>query len=140
MNFSRDEKKILLKAARDSITSLFVDKDIEEPDYEKHPDLKLKAGAFVTLKEYEELRGCIGYVISDSPLFQTVCYAAKSAAINDPRFYPLQKEELDNIEIEISVLSPPFKMNSYDDIIVGTHGLILEEKACYFRRFQRNII
>ena len=127
MNFSRDEKKILLQAARDSITSLFVDKEVEEPDCEKHPDLKIKAGAFVTLKEYEELRGCIGYVISDSPLFKTVCNAAKSAAVNDPRFYPLQKEELINIKIEISVLSPPFKMDSYDDIVLGAHGLILED-------------
>jgi AmmeMemoRadiSam system protein A len=60
-------------------------------------------------------------------LFETVCEAAKSAALYDPRFYPLQEEELNKIEIEISVLSPPFVMNSYDDIVVGTHGLILED-------------
>jgi AmmeMemoRadiSam system protein A len=127
MNLGREEKEILLLAARDSISSLFVEKEIKEPDYNKFPDLKLKAGAFVTLKENDELRGCIGYVISDSPLFRTVCNAARSAAIHDPRFYPLQAEELNNIEIEISVLSPPFKMNSYDDIIIGKHGLILED-------------
>jgi AmmeMemoRadiSam system protein A len=127
MNFSREEKEILLQAARDSISSLFVEKEIGEPDYLKHPNLKLKAGAFVTLKEFEELRGCIGYVISDLPLFKTVCNAARSAAVQDPRFYPLREDELNKIEIEISVLSPPFKMNNYDDIILGTHGLILED-------------
>lgn len=127
MNFSRKEKEILLQAARDSISSLFVDKEVVEPDYQKYPDLKLKAGAFVTLKEFEELRGCIGYVISELPLFKTVCNAARSAAIHDPRFYPLKEDELNKIEIEISVLSPPFKMNNYDDIILGTHGLILED-------------
>ena len=127
MNFSRKEKEILLQAARDSISSLFVDKEVVEPDYQKYPDLKWKAGAFVTLKEFEELRGCIGYVISELPLFKTVCNAARSAAIHDPRFYPLKEDELNKIEIEISVLSPPFKMNNYDDIILGTHGLILED-------------
>ena len=127
MNFSRKEKEILLQAARDSISSLFVDNEVVEPDYQKYPDLKLKAGAFVTLKEFEELRGCIGYVISELPLFKTVCNAARSAAIHDPRFYPLKEDELNKIEIEISVLSPPFKMNNYDDIILGTHGLILED-------------
>jgi uncharacterized protein len=127
MELSRDEMQILLKAARDSITSLFVDKEIQTPDYEKYPNLKLKAGAFVTLKEHEDLRGCIGYIISQEPLFYIVCEAAQSAAIRDPRFHPLQRGEIDKIEIEISVLSPPFKMNSYDDIVIGKHGLILDD-------------
>ncbi|MCX6151973.1 MAG: AmmeMemoRadiSam system protein A [Ignavibacteriales bacterium] len=127
MEISSTEKEILLKAARNAITSLFIKTEIPKPDFKEHPILQLKAGAFVTLMEYDELRGCIGYIISDDKLFDTVCKAAISAAKRDPRFFPLQETELEQVEIEISVLSPPFKMESYGEIIVGTHGLILED-------------
>lgn len=129
MELSKEEKRILLKAARDSIESLFTSKEVEEPDYEKYPSLKKKAGAFVTLNLDKQLRGCIGYIIGFQPLFNTVCDAAISAAKHDPRFMPVNKDELDFIDIEISVLSEPFPMNSYDDIILGKHGLILEEEG-----------
>ncbi len=127
MELTVKEKEILLKTARLSIEEIFNHKPVQQPDYFTFPNLALKAGAFVTLKIDEELRGCIGYIISDNKLFDTVVDAAKSAAIRDPRFYPLSKEELNKIEIEISVLSPPFKMNSYDEIELGKHGLIVEE-------------
>lgn len=129
MELSLEEKKILLKAARTAINSIFTGEEIPKPDYEKYPSLKSHSGAFVTLTEFGRLRGCIGYIISDKPLYETVCDAAVSAALNDPRFPPVRQSELDNIEIEISVLSEPFQLNSYDEIIVGKHGLILEEKG-----------
>lgn len=129
MELSLEEKKILLKAARMAINSIFTGEEIPKPDYEKYPSLKSHSGAFVTLTEFGRLRGCIGYIISDKPLYETVCDAAVSAALNDPRFPPVRQSELDNIEIEISVLSEPFQLNSYDEIIVGKHGLILEEKG-----------
>lgn len=127
MNISDEEKEILLKAARQSISSLFDGKEPEQPDYEKFPSLKEKHGAFVTLTENHQLRGCIGYLIGREPLFDTVCSAAIHAAVNDPRFSPLKKSELDLIRIEISILSEFVPIKSYDEIIIGKHGLYLDE-------------
>lgn len=127
MELTEEEKKILLAAARNSIRSLFADVEIKEPDYEKYPVLKIHAGAFVTLTEFGKLRGCIGYILSERPLFETVCEAAINSAENDPRFQAVLESELKNITIEISILSPPFPLNNYDEIEIGKHGLILEE-------------
>lgn len=129
MEPSLEEKTILLDAARNSIKSFFTGQQIEEPDYNKHPLFKSRSGAFVTLTVKERLRGCIGYIISDQPLFETVCEAALHAARSDPRFSPVNQEELAKIEIEISILSEPFPLKSYDEIEIGKHGLILEEKG-----------
>lgn len=127
MELTGPEKRILLSAARESIKSIFEDTSVQSPNYNMHPDLKLNAGAFVTLRINSELKGCIGYIISKTPLFETVCEAAKQAAFNDPRFFPLEEEELPKVNIEISVLSIPVPINSYEEIIIGKHGLILEE-------------
>lgn len=127
MELTKEEKRILLIAARESIRSLFTEGNCPKIDYEKYPVFKSKAGAFVTLTLDGQLRGCIGYIIGYGPLFETVCDAAIQAARNDPRFSPLTEEEFNRVEIEISVLSEPFPMNSYDDIVVGKHGLIVEE-------------
>ena len=127
MNLTLEEKKILLKAARDSIATLFYGGELPKIDYEKYPALRSKAGAFVTLTIEGQLRGCIGYVLGFQPLFDTVCDAAIQAASNDPRFNPLTEEEFKRTDIEVSVLSEPFPMKSYDEIVIGKHGLILEE-------------
>jgi uncharacterized protein len=127
MELSLKEKEILLLAARESIKSLFEKADIPAVNYKVYPNLKLKAGAFVTLKIKDELRGCIGYITSDQPLFDTVCEAAKHAAIQDPRFPPLTQKEFGIIDIEISVLSPMKKIIDYTEIIIGKHGLLVEE-------------
>ena len=129
MELSQEEKIILLRAARASIKSIFDNKRIDEPDYDKFPRLKLKCGAFVTLTEFDKLRGCIGYIFSDLTAFRTVCNAAVQAAQNDPRFFPVTEPELDNIKIEISLLSEPYPINSYDEIVIGKDGLIMEEKG-----------
>lgn len=128
MELKSDEKKILLTAARSSINSSFTGEKISEPDYNKYPVLKSHAGAFVTLMKFGSLRGCIGYIISDQPLFETVCEAAVQASKNDPRFPSVQKSEIKNLEIEISILSEPFPLNNYEEIEIGKHGLILNEK------------
>ncbi len=127
MNISQEEKEILLKAARQSIGSLFDGKEPDQPDYKKYPLLKEKHGAFVTLTINHQLRGCIGYLTGREPLFDTVCSAAIHAAVNDPRFSPLKKSELDLIRIEISILSEFVPIKSYDEIIIGKHGLYLDE-------------
>jgi AmmeMemoRadiSam system protein A len=127
MNISQEEKNILLKAARQSIGSLFDGKEPDKPDYKKYPLLKEKLGAFVTLTINHELRGCIGYIIGREPLFDTICSASIHAAVNDPRFSALKKSEFEKIKIEISILSEFTQINSYDEIIIGTHGLYLDE-------------
>ncbi|MBE0538181.1 MAG: AmmeMemoRadiSam system protein A [Ignavibacterium sp.] len=127
MKISSEEKDILLKAARHSIGSLFDGKEPEQPDYQKHPLLKEKLGAFVTLTINHQLRGCIGYIIGREPVFDTICSAAIHAAVNDPRFSALKKSELEKIHIEISILSDFIPIKSYDEIIIGKHGLYLDE-------------
>lgn len=83
-------------------------------------------GAFVTLKENNELRGCIGYMEPIKPLAQTVVECAISAATNDSRFRPLATSELDEIKIEISILSPLKRVRTMDDIVLGKTGLVIE--------------
>ena len=129
MKISLEEKKILLKAALTSINSVYTREEIPAPNYNKHPVFKSHSGAFVTLMQFGSLRGCIGYIISDRPLFETVCDAAVQASQNDPRFPSVSQSEIQDLSIEISVLSEPFPLNSYDEIEIGKHGLILEEKG-----------
>jgi AmmeMemoRadiSam system protein A len=131
MEISEREKKVLLLAARQSIKSFFEGGEIPSPDYDSNPDLKLFLGAFVTLKIEDRLRGCIGYIITQKTLFETVCEAAKQAAFRDPRFLPVTSEELNRVSIEISVLSEPEKIKEYNEIIIGKHGLILQNDAVH---------
>jgi AmmeMemoRadiSam system protein A len=127
MDISIEEKKIILQIARNSIANIFDHEIKTNIDYSKYQILNSRKGAFVTLTKNYNLRGCIGYIISDLPLYETIEDAAKQAAIGDPRFPKLTEKEFNKIEIEISILSEPFPMNSYDDIVVGKHGLILTE-------------
>lgn len=127
MELSNDEKKILLRAARESILTMYDEGEVPEVDYDKFPKLKQELGAFVTLKIDEQLRGCIGFIIAHDPLFETVVDAAKHAAFNDPRFPELSRKEFNQITIEISVLSTFESIKSYEEIIIGKHGLLLDE-------------
>jgi hypothetical protein len=129
MDISKEEKKILLKIARSSIENYLGVGEVFNFDTNAYPVLKQQNGAFVTLHKFGDLRGCIGYIFSDNYLYETIHDAAIHAAFNDPRFPSVRKDELPHIEIEISILSKPFKMNSYDEIIVGKHGLIVNEKG-----------
>lgn len=130
MNISDEEKKAILKLARKSIAELFAKaKDENSISFDEHPIMKTKSGAFVTLTIDGQLRGCIGYIISSDPLHETIKNAAIQAAIGDPRFPNLTEPEFDKIMIEVSILSEPFPMNTYDDIEIGKHGIILEEPS-----------
>ncbi len=127
MDLTKEEKDILLKAARESILQEFSECDVAEVNYKSYPKLKLELGAFVTLHINNQLRGCIGYIIAHKPLFETIIEAAKHSAFGDPRFPELKREEVDQVEIEISVLSPFEPIKNYDEIEIGKHGLLLEE-------------
>jgi AmmeMemoRadiSam system protein B/AmmeMemoRadiSam system protein A len=91
------------------------------------PALANDKGAFVTLRKRGELRGCIGHMAQDMPLCQVVGYCALQAAFNDRRFAPVENDELDEIEIEISVLTPYRRVDGYDDIEIGRDGVLMEK-------------
>lgn len=131
MEITEREKGVLLLAARQSIRSVFEKAELPRPDYDNNSVLKLFLGSFVTLKIEGKLRGCIGYIITQKTLFETVSEAAKQAAFRDPRFLPLTFDELNKINIEISVLSQPRKINEYSEIIIGKHGLILQNDTVH---------
>jgi len=96
----------------------------------KGEELKVKGGepmgVFVTLLKHGELRGCIGFPQPILPLYEGVVEAAKAAAFKDPRFLPLEKEELDEITIEVSVLTKPEPIKP-EEVKVGKHGLIVKK-------------
>lgn len=129
MDLKKEEKVYLLKSARQVIEGKFLNSPKPAVDYNEFPIFREKCGAFVTLTINDNLRGCIGYIESDMPLFETICKAAIQAAFHDPRFTSLGKDELPKIALEISVLSPAEPINSYDEIIIGKHGLIVEESG-----------
>ncbi|MBW1644867.1 MAG: AmmeMemoRadiSam system protein A [Deltaproteobacteria bacterium] len=90
------------------------------------PHLDEERGAFVTLKKGGALRGCIGHIQGDRPLAATIREMALAAAFQDPRFPPLRPEELDGLELEISVLTPLRLIDDPAEIQVGVHGIYLQ--------------
>ncbi len=120
------EKNILLTIARKAIeTYIQTGETYIEPREEMA--LNVRSGCFVTIKQDGRLRGCIGNFQSEFPLFREVTEMAVASATKDPRFYPLKAEDLGAITLEISVLSPLHKIDSIDEIKVGTHGIYLEK-------------
>jgi AmmeMemoRadiSam system protein A len=124
MNLSTADKQLLLRVARDSITAQLKGKAATSVQATS-PVLEESRGAFVSLHRRGQLRGCIGYIEAVKPLLQTVREMAPAAAFQDPRFRPLQADELADLEIEISVLTPMRLIKSTDEIEVGTHGLYI---------------
>ncbi|MDP4270072.1 MAG: AmmeMemoRadiSam system protein B [Bacteroidota bacterium] len=125
---SESEKTTLLKIARKTIEEHLKGKNPEtEEESDLPPSLKEYCGAFVTLHEKGQLRGCIGKLISNSPLHETIRDMAISSAFHDYRFMPLNAHELPHIDIEISVLSPLKKIDDIKEIQMGRHGILIEK-------------
>lgn len=82
--------------------------------------------AFVSLHRREELRGCIGQIVADRELYHVVQHCVVSAAMEDLRFPPVTADELSELSIEISVLTPFRRIRSIEEIEVGRHGLYME--------------
>jgi len=123
-SLSPDEKMELLGLARQAVRAFVEDSRIVQ--YEtKNPNLLGAKGAFVTLKKRGELRGCIGYIEPTFPLYETVIRVAIYAATQDQRFPPVSREELGDLEFEISVLTTPEKVDSPGRVEVGKHGLVI---------------
>jgi AmmeMemoRadiSam system protein A len=120
------EKQTLLNIARQAIIQgVQTGQEYIEPREEKA--LNKRNGCFVTIKQNEQLRGCIGNFQSEQPLFKEVAQMAQASAAKDPRFYPLKDEDLDNFSLEISVLSPLHKVETIEEIEVGKHGVYIEK-------------
>jgi AmmeMemoRadiSam system protein A len=128
MEITDKEKEVLLLTARKSIESFLNGTELPRADYNQYPSFSINSGAFVTLKIEGRLRGCIGYLAPKKILYETVCESARQAAFYDPRFMPLTAEELEITTIEISVLSSPYKIDNYEQILVGKHGIIMDEE------------
>ena len=124
-DLDKSEQATMLKMARQTLKLYLNDKKIPKfNEKELTARLKEKRGIFVTLKNHGELRGCIGQIFDPTPLYQEVIeYTVHST--QDSRFYfnPVTAKEEPDIDIEISVLSPMRKVNSYNDIVVGRHGV-----------------
>lgn len=126
LGLSGNEKRTLLQLARQAIRS----RCLEEPMPSTTTDsdrLKEKRGAFVCLHKGEDLRGCIGMIEAKAPLLETVGSMAVQAAFSDPRFCAVQADELDDLEIEISVLTPLEPVSDASRIEIGKHGLYIRK-------------
>jgi hypothetical protein len=125
---TEEDKKQLLDFARKSIVH-FLDKQqlLDVPDANLSERLKAARAAFVTLNKNHQLRGCIGDIFPRQPLYKSVISNAVNAAVNDPRFYPVSKDELNDIVIEISALTPPKPVDSAQDIRIGIDGVVLRK-------------
>ena len=109
--FSEDDKDLLLRLARASFESYVKDGKRIAVDEDKLPEsLRKVQGCFTTLNEDGSLRGCIGHIIPQEELYKCVIDNAVNAAVNDRRFSPVSVEELEDIEVEVSVLAVPYEL------------------------------
>ncbi len=124
MELTDQEKATLLDIAKNAIAAKMNHQDMPGVTIDSEI-LRLKRGAFVTLKKNGQLRGCIGYIKAYKPLWETVQEMAVAAAFHDPRFPSLKKEELPYLTFEISVLTPFKRVKDVNEIEVGKHGLYM---------------
>ncbi len=124
MSLTDDDKTYLLNLTREAIRARLNNESIRK---EEPPSriLKENRGAFVTIKIRGMLRGCIGLIRAARPLYETIIDMAQAAAFDDPRFAPLTSDEFENIEIEISALSPLLRVEDLREVRVGRDGLML---------------
>ncbi len=126
------EKRALLKTAQEVVENKLKPETAQTPEHLLWPIISpgifKHAGAFVTLNNKDgNLRGCIGRIMSEEPLFLTIVEMAKSAAFHDDRFSPITQQDLNNIIFDISVLCPPKNISSLNEIEIGRHGIILRK-------------
>lgn len=126
-SLNEQDKKELLSLARQTIRETLKEGRLNAPAV-SNPKFSPKAAVFVTLWEKgHQLRGCVGQTHAVFPLNQAIINAAYSAAFEDPRFMPMQEEELKGINIEISILSPLEKTDNANKIKLGTHGVYVRQ-------------
>ena len=124
LGLTDQEKTTLLQLARSSLEAQAADEPL--PVCETlTKTLQEKRGAFVTLHRHGRLRGCIGYISAVKPLHQTIQEMAVAAGFQDPRFPPLDRQELADLDLEISVLTPMREITDIAEIQIGIHGLMI---------------
>jgi AmmeMemoRadiSam system protein A len=124
-SLSEKEKKELLQLAYTTIRKYVRENKFPEYKPEGSPLLQNR-GAFVTITKHGLLRGCIGFIEPMMPLYQAVMEAAVYAACRDSRFRPVAVDELDSLNVEISVLTPLQIISDPQLVTVGKHGLVIE--------------
>ena len=125
-----DEKRMLKEIAMTSIKDSLNGRGIAVANsslFTLHSSLKQKCGAFVSLHKHGRLRGCIGHFGEDVPLHEIVAEMARAAAFEDPRFMPVTADELSDIDIEISVLTPMRRIQSLDEFELHRHGIYIRK-------------
>ena len=123
---TQSQRKRLMSIAKDAIFSHIQDGttiEVQESDNR----LNEEEGAFISIYKDGRLRGCMGNILGKGPLCLTVREMAISSAIRDPRFDPLSKDELKDIELEVSVLSKPWRIYDVEEIKLGVHGVIISK-------------
>lgn len=123
------DKEYLLNLARRSIEYYLENKKLPPLEKPESEILNEKRAVFVTLNKNHNLRGCIGQLIAQMPLYQAVAEMAVAAAFSDPRFNPVKESELKDISIEISVLTPMKRVKSIDEIKMGRDGVYIKKGA-----------
>ncbi len=123
---NKKESAALLQIAREAICHC-VHRKAYSPDPREEKSLTQRSGCFVTIKQDGQLRGCIGNFKSHRPLYQEVAEMAAASCAKDPRFHPMEENDLNDFSLEISVLSPLEKIDEPDLIKVGKHGIYLEK-------------
>jgi uncharacterized protein len=129
---SEHDRKLLLDLAREAIAAHVGAAPAHVPG--ESPILVRPGGAFVTLHKDGELRGCIGHIEPTEPLGLVVRRCAVAAASRDPRFPPMAPDELDTVDLEISLLGPLEPIAGPQDVVVGRDGLVVE------RGWQRGLL
>jgi AmmeMemoRadiSam system protein A len=129
MDLSAADQALLFQVARESIQARLKGGKAVLPQVIS-PVLSQPSGVFVTLHRQGCLRGCIGYLEAMKPLLAAVQEMAVAAAFSDPRFPPLREDELADLDVEISVLSPMRQIKNIEEIQVGRDGLYLERGSC----------
>jgi len=126
-SFSLDpkEKEALIRLAKKSVETAVLEKKLYDPPASEFAVFQQERGAFVTLEEKGELRGCIGLTTAEKPLYLAVRDAATYAALRDPRFSPVNAGELSELEYEISVLTPFRRVLDVKEIRIGRDGLLM---------------
>lgn len=126
MHLTDDDKQLLLGLARKAIERVVHGQS--PPEIPQHSEtLDLPCGAFVTLTKEGDLRGCIGYIEGILPLIETVRDVAPRSALEDPRFPIVEPEEIGDLRIEISALSPLQEITDINEIVVGKHGIVMQQ-------------
>jgi AmmeMemoRadiSam system protein A len=124
-SLSPKERDALILLAKRSVETAVREKKLYEPGASEFAPFLQERGAFVTLREKGKLRGCIGLITAEKPLYLAVRDAASLAALQDPRFAPVNAGELPELEYEISVLSPFRRVLDIKEIRMGRDGLLM---------------